>query len=212
MRRFERLRSIAVPVDMVNVDTDRIIPARFLTRRRETGLGAALFHDLRFDEAGRARPDFALNEAPYAGARILVADDNFGCGSSREAAVWALADAHGAVGDGFLSIIAPSFGDIFYNNACKNGLLPVRLPAPACSALRAALRASPGAEVTVDLVHQRVTFPDGSEHGFEIDPYRKSCLVQGLDDIDLTLMETERIAAYEARTADEEPWRALVPG
>lgn len=212
MRRFERLRSVAVPVDMVNVDTDRIIPARFLTRKREMGLGTALFHDVRFDEAGQARPDVTLNQPAYAGARILVADDNFGCGSSREAAVWALADAHGAVGDGFLSIIAPSFGDIFYNNACKNGLLPVRLPAPACTALRAALYAAPGAEVSVDLARQRVTFPDGSEHGFEIDPYRKTCLVQGLDDIDLTLLETERIAAYEARTAEQEPWRALVSG
>ncbi len=212
MRRFERLRAVAVPLDQVNVDTDRIIPARFLTRKRESGLGTALFHDLRFDEAGQARPEVTLNQPAYARARILVADDNFGCGSSRESAVWALADAHGAVGDGFLSIIAPSFGDIFYNNACKNGLLPVRLPAPACASLRASLRADPGAEVTVDLVEQRVTFPDGSEHGFEIDPYRKTCLVQGLDDIDLTLLETDRIAAYERRTAEREPWRAMVSG
>jgi 3-isopropylmalate/(R)-2-methylmalate dehydratase small subunit len=212
LRSFTRLRAVAVPLDLVNVDTDQIIPARFLSRPREVGIGRCMFHDLRFDEAGQPRPEFPMNHPARQGARILVADENFGCGSSRESAVWVLADAHGTVEDGFRCVVAPSFGDIFYNNACKNGLLPVRLPAEVCAELRRLLHAQPGAELEIDLPGQSVTGPDGAEHRFEIDPHRKTCLVRGLDDIDLTLLEADRIARHEAEVAREQPWRLPAAG
>lgn len=208
MRPFTTVQAVAVPLEMTNVDTDRIIPARFLSKpRTEDGLGQYAFHDERFDSSGTLREEFPLNQEAYREARIIVAGDNFGCGSSRESAVWALADLHGKRNDGILALIAPSFGDIFYNNACKNGILPVRLPRDVCEAFRESIRARPGAEIYIDLPSQRVRGPEGDEHSFEIDGYRKMCLVEGLDDISLTLNETDTIVAHEQRVKAERPWR-----
>jgi 3-isopropylmalate/(R)-2-methylmalate dehydratase small subunit len=192
---FTKLTSVAVPLDIVNVDTDRIVPARFLRRPRSEGYENFLFHDLR--EADR---DFVLDRPEYRGAQILVAAENFGCGSSREAAVWALA------GSGLRAWIAPSFGDIFFENSFKNGALPIVLPLARVAALRKQLTAKPGAQVTIDLPAQTVTFPDGTAERFEIDPFRKECLVAGIDEIDLTLRHADEIAAFEARERRDAPW------
>jgi 3-isopropylmalate/(R)-2-methylmalate dehydratase small subunit len=200
MERFQRLDAVAVPVEAPNVDTDQIVPARFLRKSRKDGFGNYLFHDLRFDDAGRERPDFVLNRAPYRSARIVVAERNFGCGSSREHAVYALYDY------GVRAVIAPSFGDIFFNNSFKNGLLPIVLPAEAAAGLRAALQAQPGARITVDLEGQQVIGPDGGAHRFEIDPFRKHCLLHGVDEIEFTLGFAERIAGFEAAQARALPW------
>jgi 3-isopropylmalate/(R)-2-methylmalate dehydratase small subunit len=200
MTPFTTLTAAAVPLDLVNVDTDRIVPARFLRQPRSAGYEKFLFHDLR-----EAQPDFILDRPEYRDARILVAAENFGCGSSREAAVWALA------GRGYRAWIAPSFGDIFRENSFKNGIAAIVLPLERVAALRGQLAASPGAAVTIDLAAQRVTFPDGSIEAFEIDPFRKECLVQGIDEIDLTLRHADAIAAYEARQRRETPWLAQVP-
>jgi 3-isopropylmalate/(R)-2-methylmalate dehydratase small subunit len=212
VKPFTTLEAVAVPLEMTNVDTDRIIPARFLSKpRTEQGLGAYAFHDERFDPAGNRREEFPLNQGAYREARIIVSDDNFGCGSSRESAVWALADLYGTRGDGILAIIAPSFGDIFYNNACKNGVLPVRLEAEVCREMRAWLRERPGSTIYMDLPEQLVRGPDGKEHRFEIDGYRKMCLFEGLDDISMSLRETGAIQAHERRVAAERPWRLVSP-
>ena len=196
MQPFTTLTAVAAPLDMPNVDTDRIIPARFLGRTREEQL-VAMFHDLRHDPEGRRVPGFVLNRPEFAGARILVADRNFGCGSSREHAVTTLVD------NGFRAFVAPSFGDIFHNNCFQNGALPVRLPEARVAALRAQLNASPGATMTVDLVRQVVVGPDGVEDRFETDPFRRDCLLNGFDDIGLTMRHEAEIAAYEARRAAE---------
>jgi len=162
MEPFTRVSAVAVPIDLPNVDTDRVIPARFLRKDRSVPEYASfLFHDVRFDAAGAERPEFVLNQAPYRGARIVVAAENFGCGSSREAAVWALA-AYGV-----RSVIAPSLGDIFHQNCFKNGLLPVILPGDVVAALRRQLHGRPGATLTVELDGQTVTAPDGARHRFE---------------------------------------------
>jgi len=182
-----------------NVDTDQIIPARYLGRTR-TEQVEGMFHDLRVDPEGRPRPGFPLNRPEYAGARILVADRNFGCGSSRENAVTTMVD------NGFRAFIAPSFGDIFFNNCFQNGVLPIRLPDADVAALREALRARPGATVTVDLAAQRVTGPDGRAHPFEIDSFRKDCLLRGVDEISLTLSHEADIARHEARMRVEMDW------
>ena len=206
MERFDRLVAVAVPLDLPNVDTDRIIPARFLRKPRSAGYGQYCFHDLRLRPDGTEDPEFVLNQAAYRDARVLVAAENFGCGSSREGAVWALA------GRGIRAVIAPSFGDIFHENCLRNGLLPVRLPATTVTALRQALHAAPGAPgsmVTIDLAAQVVTAPDGAPHRFEIDPFRKQALLEGLDDIGLTLRHEAAIAAFEARHAAECPWAGL---
>ncbi|HET7402689.1 MAG TPA: 3-isopropylmalate dehydratase small subunit [Usitatibacter sp.] len=195
MEPFTTLTAIAVPLDLVNVDTDRIVPARFLRQPRSAGYQNFLFHDLR-----EADPSFVLDRPEYRGARILVAAENFGCGSSREAAVWALA------GSGLRAWIAPSFGDIFLENSFKNGVLAIVLPAARVAALREQLRERPGAPVTIDLAAQLVRFPDGSEERFAVDPFRKECLLAGIDEIDLTLREEGAIAAYERRHARETPW------
>ncbi|KMO11397.1 3-isopropylmalate dehydratase small subunit [Methylobacterium platani] len=196
MQPFTTLAAVAVPLDVANIDTDQILPARFLKKPRSAGYGNFLFHDER-----RRSVAMPLDEPPYAGAGILVTDRNFGCGSSREGAVYALVDG------GVRCVIAPSFGDIFASNAAKNGLLTVTLPDEAAAALRARLAASPGAIVTVDLPAQTVTDPDGAAIPFEIDPFKKRCLVEGLDDVALTLEHAGAIAAFEARVAAEEPWR-----
>jgi 3-isopropylmalate/(R)-2-methylmalate dehydratase small subunit len=191
MEPFTRLDATAVPISVPNIDTDQIIPARFLWRKRWDGWGHLLFHDLRFNEAGAPKPDFVLNRDAWRDARIVVADCNFGCGSSREHAVWALYDF------GIRAVMAPSFGDIFYNNSFQNGLLPVIIPAGRGTALRALLQQSPGSHVAIDLETQTATGPDGAIDGFDIDPFRKECLLAGTDDISFTLGHRERIAAFE---------------
>ena len=197
MEPFVRLEAVAVPIGVTNIDTDQIIPARFLWRKRRDGWGHLLFHDLRFDDAGAPKPDFVLNRHEYRDARIVVADRNFGCGSSREHAVWALYDY------GIRALVASSFGDIFFNNSFQNSLLPVVLPVDRVAALRALLERSPGSHVAIELETQTVTAPDGAIDRFEIDPFRKECLLAGTDDISFTLGHRERIVefenAYEAR-------------
>ncbi len=205
MRGFETVEAVAVPVDMANVDTDQIIPARFLWRARADGYGGLLFNDLRSAADGVPKPDFVLNKAVYAGAAVLVADRNFGCGSSREHAVWALSDA------GFKVVIAPSFGDIFFNNSFKNGFLPIVLPEARCAEIRAALGRNPGARMVVDLAAQEVRGPLGVNDGFgidafEIDPFRKELLLTGMDDIAFTLIQQDAIGDFETRYQDAMPW------
>ena len=200
MRKFERVDAVAAALGMPNVDTDQIIPARFLWRARADGYGHLLFNDLRAQTT-----DFPLDQPATKSAGVLVADQNFGCGSSREHAVWALDDA------GIRVVIAPSFGDIFYNNALKNGLLPIVLPAARCAELRAALARNPGARLVVDLAAQTVAGPVGVNDGqgedrFEIDPFRKDLLLAGVDDITFTMGQTEAIAAFEDRFARDMPW------
>ncbi len=201
MQPFTTLTAVAAPLDLPNVDTDRIIPARFLRKPRDApGYGTFLFHDVRFNADGTEKPDFVLNRASYREAKILVTAENFGCGSSREMAVWAL-DANGV-----RSVIAPSLGDIFHQNCFKNGLLPVILPDAVVAGLRAQLHARPGATITLDLDAQTVTAPDGAAHRFEIDPFRKQMLLTGRDEIALTQGYESAIAAFETRHAAETPW------
>jgi 3-isopropylmalate/(R)-2-methylmalate dehydratase small subunit len=205
MEPFTRLTAVAAPIDLPNVDTDRIIPARFLRKPQGPELGRYLFHDVRYDAQGAERPDFVLNQPAYRDARIVVAAENFACGSSREAAVWALTAA------GFRAVIAPSFGDIFAQNCGKNGALAVLLPPEAAAAIRAQLRERPGATVTVDLPTQTVTGPDGARHAFEVDAFVKECLLRGQDEIALTLGHEAAIAAFEARHREAMPWLAARP-
>jgi len=190
MTPFTTLTARAVPLDLVNVDTDRIIPARFLRQPRSAGYEKFLFHDLR-----EADPAFVLDRAEFRGAQILVAAENFGCGSSREGAVWALAGA------GFRAWIAPSFGDIFLENSFKNGVLALVLPHERVTAIRELLHARPGTEMTIDLASQTVRLPDGAEDRFAVDPFRKECLLAGIDEIALTLRHLDAIEAYERRCA-----------
>ena len=197
MTPFTRLDAVAVPLDIVNVDTDRIVPARFLRQPRSAGYENFLFRDLRESD-----PDFVLDREAYRGAQVLVAAQNFGCGSSREAAVWALA------GSGLRAWIAPSFGDIFFENSFKNGVLAIVLPHDRVAALRDQLARNPGARVAIDLPAQTVTFPDGTVERFDTDPFRKECLVAGIDEIDLTLRHLDQIEGYEARQRAETPWLA----
>jgi len=200
MEPFTKLTACAAPIDILNCDTDRIIPARFLRKPREPGFERWLFHDMRFDGEGNERPDFILNQPPYRSARILVADANYGCGSSREAAVYVMYDY------GIRSVIAPSFGDIHYGNALQNGFLPIVLPAADCAKLRSQLHDRPGAEISVDLPAQTVTGPDGTLYRFEIDPAAKERLVKGLDDVGLVLQHIERIEGHEERYFEAHPW------
>ena len=183
---FTQVAAPGVPLDKANVDTDQLIPARFLKYPRDEDNADRLFHDLRKD------PNFILNHEPYkSDGQILVADRNFGCGSSRESAVYVLQDW------GFRAVIAPSFGDIFFNNSFKNGFLPIRLPSEVCTKIRADLTATPGASITIDLEHQTVQAPDGSIHTFKVDDFRKYCMIRGLDDIDFTLEHTAKIDQFE---------------
>ena len=197
---FTRVTAVAAPIDLPDVDTDRIIPARFLRRPRGPEYARLLFHDVRFAPDGAERPDFVLNQPAYRAARILVVADNFGCGSSREMAVWAL-DAYG-----IRVVIAPRLGDIFLENCVKNGLLPVSLPDGAVTALRRRLHERPGTTLTVDLDDQTVLEPDGTLHRFEIDAFRKEMLQSGRDEIALTLGHEAALAAFEARRQQEAPW------
>ena len=201
MQPFTRVTATAVPIDLPNVDTDRVIPARFLRKDRSVPEYASfLFHDVRFDASGAERPEFVLNQAPYRGAQIVVTAENFGCGSSREAAVWALA-AYGV-----RAVIAPSLGDIFHQNCFKNGLVPVILDDDAVAALRRQLHREPGSAIAVDLEAQTVTAPDGARHRFEIDAFRKEMLLSGRDEIELTLGFEAQIGEFEARHAREMAW------
>jgi 3-isopropylmalate/(R)-2-methylmalate dehydratase small subunit len=200
MEPFKHLDAIAAPMEAPNVDTDQIIPARFLYRKRKEGWAHLLFHDLRFNDDGSPKPGFLLNTPPYGEARILVADRNFACGSSREHAVWSLYDY------GFRVVIAKSFGDIFFGNSFQNGLLPIVLPGERVEALRALLTERPGAHIVVDLETQEVRGPDGKVDHFEIDPFRKQCLLNGLDDIGLTMEKKTSIDTYEAKAKKERAW------
>ena len=199
MQAFKNLDAVAAPIARPNVDTDQIVPARFLRKPRNLGFGDYLFRDLRLDTDGHER-DFILNKPPYRDAKILVAERNFGCGSSRESAVYALWDY------GFRAVIAPSFGDIFFGNSFMNGLLLVPLPAADVAALLAALEAKPGAHMQVDLAAQTVTGADGKAYRFDIDAYRKRCLLEGLDELAFTLSQSDAIKAFEARQAAATPW------
>ena len=202
MTPFRKLTGIAAPLRMINVDTDRIIPKQFLKTIRRTGLGANLFNDMRFAPDGAEIPDFVLNRAPWRGAEILIAGENFGCGSSREHAPWALLDF------GIRCVIAPSFGDIFYNNCFKNGVLPVTLPGETVGALMDQAEQGSNARFAVDLEACEVVPPDGAAIGFEIDPFRRHCLLEGLDDIGLTLEKAAAIDAFEAARRIDRPWLA----
>jgi 3-isopropylmalate/(R)-2-methylmalate dehydratase small subunit len=200
MEPFKTLRGIAAPLPMINVDTDMIIPKQFLKTIRRSGLGAALFHELRTRPDGSANPDFVLNQPAYSKAQILVAGANFGCGSSREHAPWALLDF------GIRCVIAPSFADIFYNNCFKNGILPIALPQADVDKLMEDAERGANAIVTVDLETQEIRGPDGGCVKFDIDPFRKACLVNGWDDIALTLRHEDGIAAFEQRQAQSVAW------
>jgi 3-isopropylmalate dehydratase small subunit len=199
MEPFQRLDGRAAPLALTNIDTDQIIPARFLKTVERKGLGRGLFNAFRFDEAGNERPEFVLNQPAYRGASVLVTGDNFGCGSSREHAPWALMDY------GIRCIIAPSFADIFFNNAANNGLLLITLPAAEVDALMAEARG--GNHVfSVDLEAQTVTTPSGTVHRFDIDPQRKEKLLKGLDPIGETLVHQREITAFEERLHLTQPW------
>jgi 3-isopropylmalate/(R)-2-methylmalate dehydratase small subunit len=193
MEPFKRHTGLVATLDRVNVDTDQIIPKQFLKRIERSGFGQFLFYDWRFTPAGEINAEFELNEPRFAGASILLARANFGCGSSREHAPWALLDY------GFRVIIAPSFADIFYNNCFKNGLLPVQLEEAEVERLFAATSAIPGYELTIDLERQWVVDDWGNKFGFAVDPFRRECLLKGLDDIGMTLQHEDAIAEYEAQ-------------
>jgi 3-isopropylmalate/(R)-2-methylmalate dehydratase small subunit len=197
---FTHLTAVAAPMDLPNIDTDRVIPARFLRRPREAGFGPLLFHDVRFAADGTPRADFVLNTAAYRDAKILVTAENFGCGSSREMAVWALMDY------GIRVVIGPSFGDIFFENCFKNGALAVVLPTDVAAGLRRALHERPGATLTVDLPAQTITGPGWEAIRFEIDAFRKQGLLTGQDEVEMTLARLPAIEAFEARRRDEMPW------
>ena len=199
MEPFSVLDAVAMPMPTHNIDTDQVIPARFLSRPRSEGLGPCLFHDLRRRPDGTEDPGFVMNRPEYRTARILVAERNFGCGSSRENAVHALFDA------GFRAVIAPSFGDIFRSNCQKNGVVPVQLPAADVAEILARLAARPGARMVVDLERQLVVGPGNASWHFDINPFVKECLLTGLDDIDLSLRHADAIAAFEAALPGAEP-------
>lgn len=200
MEKFDKLTGIAAPLDIINVDTDMIIPKQFLKTIQRSGLGKNLFDEMRYAPDGQEIADFVLNQAAYREAQILVAGDNFGCGSSREHAPWALLDF------GIRCIIAPSFADIFYNNCFKNGILPIVLPQAEVDKLMDDAKRGANATISVDLENQTINGPDGGTISFEVDGFRKQCLMEGLDDIGLTLQKAQAINAYE-ETLDAQPWR-----
>jgi 3-isopropylmalate/(R)-2-methylmalate dehydratase small subunit len=204
MDKFTVLTGTAAPLPLANVDTDKIIPARFLKTIKRTGLGQHLFNTLRFDAEGNERPDFVLNREPYRHAEILIAHENFGCGSSREHAPWALLDF------GIRCVIAPDFADIFHTNCFKNGVLPIRLPRAVCDMLIEDAQMGGNAKLTVDLERQVVVRPNGEEIHFEIDSFRKHLLLNGLDDIGQTMQHGDHIDAHEARRRDEHAWMPFI--
>ena len=200
MEKFTTLRGVAAPLPMINVDTDMIIPKQFLKTIHRSGLGKNLFDEMRYDDNGAEKPDFVLNKPAYREAVILVAGDNFGCGSSREHAPWALLDF------GIRCVIAPSFADIFYNNCFKNGMLPITLPQAQVDLLMEDAGRGANATVAVDLEAQAITRPDGGVVAFDIEPFRKHCLLNGLDDIALTLEKTAAVDSFEATQRAAQPW------
>ncbi len=200
MEKFTSLTSVAAPLPMINVDTDMIIPKQFLKTIKRTGLGTALFYEMRFDDKGKENPDFVLNKPAYRRAKILVAGDNFGCGSSREHAPWALLDF------GIRCVISTSFADIFYNNCFKNGILPIAVSPEDLEKLMDDAQRGANATLTVDLEIQEIRGPDGGVVRFEIDPFRKRCLLEGLDDIGLTMQKAEKIKSFEEQAALARPW------
>jgi 3-isopropylmalate/(R)-2-methylmalate dehydratase small subunit len=202
MQAFTTLTGIAAPLPMANVDTDKIIPARFLKSIHRSGFGKNLFANLRYREDGGENPDFVLNQEPYRKAEILIAFENFGCGSSREHAPWALLDF------GIRCVIAPDFADIFHNNSFKNGVLPVRLPREVCEQLMEDARLGGNARLTVDLEREVVVRPGGEEIPFKVDPLRRHLLLNGLDDIGQTLQHGAAIDAFEAKRREAQPWLA----
>jgi len=200
MTPFTTLTGIAAPMPLVNIDTDMIIPKQFLKTIHRSGLGKNLFDEMRYTADGAENPDFVLNQPAWREAQIIVAGDNFGCGSSREHAPWALLDF------GIRSIISTSFADIFYNNCFKNGILPIMLPQAEVEVLMADARKGANARLTIDLEAQTVTASDGQVFHFDIDPHKKHCLLNGLDDVGQTLQKAAAIDAYEARIAQSQPW------
>jgi 3-isopropylmalate/(R)-2-methylmalate dehydratase small subunit len=204
MKPFTQLTAVAAPFDMANIDTDKIIPARYLRKLRNTeaGYGPWLFYDLCFDANGKERPEFVLNQTPWRNTGIIVAAENFGCGSSREGAVYAMMDW------GISAVIAPSFGDIHYANEIQNGMLPAILAEEHCAVLRAQLKAKPGSTLSIDLETQTITGPDGKTYRFEIESVFKERLLKGLDDVGLVLQELPAIEAFEKRHFAKMPWLA----
>ncbi len=200
MKPFTELTGIAAPMNLINIDTDMIIPKQYLKTIQRSGLGKSLFDEMRHDEQGNEKPDFVLNREPYRHAQVLIAGANFGCGSSREHAPWALEDF------GIRCVIAPSFADIFHSNCFKNGILPIRLPEETVQMLMEKAERGQNAQFTIDLPRQVVIDPDGVEIAFEVDAFRKHCLLNGLDDIALTLQKGAAIDAYEDDRSRSTPW------
>jgi len=200
MQKFTKLTGVAAPLPIINVDTDAIIPKQFLKTIKRTGLGKHLFSELRYDENGKEKPDFVLNKPAYRKAEILVAGENFGCGSSREHAPWALLDF------GIRCVISTSFADIFYNNCFQNGILPIKVKPEELDKLMDDANRGSNATLSVDLEAQEIRGPDGGCIKFEIDPFRKRCLLEGLDNIGLTMKEDKSIAAYEEKISAARPW------
>jgi 3-isopropylmalate/(R)-2-methylmalate dehydratase small subunit len=203
MEKFTTLTAVALPLDMANVDTDQIMPTRFMSRARKEGFSRQLLYNLRFDAEGNPKPGLLFDDAAYAGSAILIAGDNFGSGSSRESAVWALADY------GLKAIVAPGFGDMFINNCFKNGVLPIKLAQADVTALMAYFTQNPGAAMTIDLANQTVTAMADFSQRFDINPFRKLLLQEGTDDIDFTLRQEEAIAHFEQNYERELPWTTL---
>jgi len=200
MEKFKTVESVGAALRITNVDTDQIIPARFMKTIKREGLGRHLFHDLRHNADGSEKPDFVLVKPAFKDAKVLIADDNFGCGSSREHAPWALSDY------GIRVVIAPSFADIFFNNAFKNGLLLIKLPEETVHALMDDSEQGANATFTIDLEAQEITRPNGEKVAFEVDPFRKHCLLEGLDDIGLTLQKKASIDSFEDKHLADMPW------
>ena len=200
MDKFTKLTGVAAPMPIKNIDTDMIIPKQFLKTIQRSGLGKNLFDEMRYNEDGSENPEFVLNKPQYRNATIIVAGDNFGCGSSREHAPWAILDF------GIRCVISSSFADIFYNNCFKNGILPIRLPQEDVDKLMADAERGANATVTIDLEAQEISGPDGGTISFEIDPFRKHCLLNGLDDIGLTLQKEDKIEAFEEQNKAQRPW------
>jgi 3-isopropylmalate/(R)-2-methylmalate dehydratase small subunit len=200
MQRFHTHKGIAAPLDIMNIDTDMIIPKQFLKTIKRTGLGVNLFDEMRYDKDGQEIPSFILNKPPYREASILVAGDNFGCGSSREHAPWALLDF------GVRVVISTSFADIFYNNCFKNGILPITVSVADREALMADAKDTENPELEIDLPNQVIRRPNGADIAFDIDPFRKQCLLDGLDDIGLTMAKSDAISAYASMRLNTHPW------
>ncbi|MDI9408322.1 MAG: 3-isopropylmalate dehydratase small subunit [Candidatus Pacebacteria bacterium] len=200
MEKFVTLTGIAAPLPIINVDTDMLIPKQFLKTIKRSGLGKNLFAEMRYDDDGYERPDFILNQPAYRQSQILIAGENFGCGSSREHAPWALLDF------GIRVVIAPSFADIFHNNCFKNGILPITLPQAVIDQLMADARNGANARLTVDLPNQQIIRPDGQKISFDVNPFQKQCLIEGLDEIGLTLAKTRAIDEFERRNRTEKPY------